>query len=184
MAFLMAWHKGHSTFYKFGFEHELFPNSRRKSYDFFNSADSGIITIFFWEFRWNRPCILRLDSHPTLKHLFHVKSSCIKNSRTFYFSENILNCSSRSRKSRDARLNICFIYFRQKCIFLFTTSINNKFILSFADFQSRTSFLRDYDTGSPQPICRSQVKTNGHFSNYMQVSYRHQIRFDKSQFPS
>lgn len=49
------------------------------------------------------------------------------------------------------------------------------------DFQSNSnkkSLLNDYDTGigstttllsSPQPVCRSQVKTNGHFTTYMQV---------------
>lgn len=110
----------------------------------------------------------------------------------FHFTT--LNCSPRSNLTRaDFKCQI-------KCLFCETArernafqngkrscahvdkSRNLLFSLLHAEFQRgshKASFLSDYDTGigssttlgSPQPICRSQVKTNGCFTNYMQVSW-------------
>lgn len=83
----------------------------------------------------------------------------------------------------------CFLE-RKKSFFFSSTWIRKSFVssldlfLSSTDFQQqKAALLSGYDTGigstttigSPQPICRSQVKTNGCFANYMQVSRELQI---------
>jgi hypothetical protein len=82
-------------------------------------------------------------------------------------------------------------FFCMKIFLVKNQTINNlfrKYVLIFFCFSdllscngNKKNMLNDYDTGigstttllsplgSPQPTCRSHVKTNGHFTSYMQV---------------
>lgn len=124
---------------------------------------------------------------PLSHTLFHIKSSCIKNSRIFYFSENKLNSCVRLRKSRNARFNICFIFSPKMFIyFLSTRTINNHFFVplqtsranrrswatTIPDRRSQSADRKWKRTDISQTTCRSVILTN---------SSRHHR---KSQFPS
>lgn len=114
----------------------------------------------------------------------------IKTTKTDLWLLLCAQCSSMSRFARLGALSSkpkpCLPLTKQASLFSLIADMVNvgctrgKFVSPHQQ-QKQQHQSNDYDTGigstttlmspvgSPQPVCRSHVKTNGHFSSYMQV---------------